>query len=910
MKINNAVFLSYLHCPYKACLLLEGRSGQRTDYETLMADLDSGYKALAQAALDGGRVSAAAVDCGDNVSGIGASQLVTFDAKIEHGSFECILDALKPEADSFAGGPRYLPVVFCRTERVPRFEELRLALGGHLLSLVQRSRPATGIVINGANCSLKTVRLTPKYPAIERIVAGLVSLATGQYRPPLILNSHCPACEFQQSCADEAKKEGNLSLLHRMTDKVIRQYNHKGIFTINQLSYTFHPRRKSKRVKARGRPHSYALQSMAIRDQKVYVLDLPALPSAETQVFIDMEGDPDDKFVYLIGLLVVRDGQETCHSFWADTREDEALIFDQLDCALTDMANPRLFHYGPYEAHVVKRVASRAAESRLNGIADIGLTNVLSEVYSKIYFPTYSNSLKDIAGYLGYDWRTRGATGLDAIVWRNRWESSHDDKLKQRLVEYNLDDCRALKHLTSFLSGVEDAVTPCNGSATKSNVISVEALDDGALKSRHEWGQKKSAIPEFEAISKCAYFDYQRSRVYIRTNPALRQIRRRQRKSERKPSYRATRTVEYRARKCPYCKSAKFCQDGTRVRSKVSLDLRISRAGIARRVTRCRSKVYRCSACGRPFVPRAYTCQERFGHSLAAWAIHQHLANRITFENLETTIRECFNLPLNFRHIYQFKGRFAQYYDKTYRHILEKLISGTLLHVDETKVNLMKGSCYVWVFTNMEEVAFVLRPDRNAAFLHELLRPFRGVLVSDFFLGYDSLKCSQQKCLVHLMRDFNDGLLADPFDQELKELGQKFGHLLQAIIATVDRFGLKKRHLRKHKQAVSLFLASIEPLTSDSELVRKLKKRITKYSRRLFTFLDFDGVPWNNNNAEHAVKHFAKYRRLANGRFSEHGLKDYLKLLSVFETCKYKAVSFLEFLLSKERDIDSFAERM
>jgi hypothetical protein len=111
------------------------------------------------------------------------------------------------------------------------------------------------------------------------------------------------------------------------------------------------------------------------------------------------------------------------------------------------------------------------------------------------------------------------------------------------------------------------------------------------------------------------------------------------------------------------------------------------------------------------------------------------MANRITFENLETTVRECFNLPLNFQHIYEFKARFAQYYDKTYLHILEKLISGPLLHVDETKVNLLKGSGYVWVFTNMEEVAFVLRPDRNAAFLHDLLRDFRGVLVSDFFLG-------------------------------------------------------------------------------------------------------------------------------------------------------------------------------
>jgi len=35
MKINNAVFLSYLLCPYKAGLLLGGRSGTQTDYGTL-----------------------------------------------------------------------------------------------------------------------------------------------------------------------------------------------------------------------------------------------------------------------------------------------------------------------------------------------------------------------------------------------------------------------------------------------------------------------------------------------------------------------------------------------------------------------------------------------------------------------------------------------------------------------------------------------------------------------------------------------------------------------------------------------------------------------------------------------------------------------------------------------------------
>ena len=65
-------------------------------------------------------------------------------------------------------------------------------------------------------------------------------------------------------------------------------------------------------------------------------------------------------------------------------------------------------------------------------------------------------------------------------------------------------------------------------------------------------------------------------------------------------------------------------------------------------------------------------------------------------------------------------------------------------------------------------------------------------------------------------------------------------------------------------------------------------------------------MPWNNNNAEHAVKQFAYYREYADGLITESGLKDYLVLLSVYLTCKYKRVNFLTFLLSRETDIDVF----
>ena len=75
----------------------------------------------------------------------------------------------------------------------------------------------------------------------------------------------------------------------------------------------------------------------------------------------------------------------------------------------------------------------------------------------------------------------------------------------------------------------------------------------------------------------------------------------------------------------------------------------------------------------------------------------------------------------------------------------------------------------------------------------------------------------------------------------------------------------------------------------------------------MFTFLDFDDVPWNNNNAEHAVKAFASLRRVIEGPTTENGLCEFLVLLSVCETCKCKNVDFLEFLRSGLKDIDDFA---
>jgi len=171
---------------------------------------------------------------------------------------------------------------------------------------------------------------------------------------------------------------------------------------------------------------------------------------------------------------------------------------------------------------------------------------------------------------------------------------------------------------------------------------------------------------------------------------------------------------------------------------------------------------------------------------------------------------------------------------------------------------------------------------------------------------YDSLGCAQQKCLVHLIRDLNTQLLSNPFDTELKAVVSDFGCLLRRVVATVDRYGLKKRHLGKHQREVDRFFERLAGNCFSSDSARAVQERMLRNRDSLFTFLRYDGVPWNNNNAEHAVKQFAYYREVTDGQLSEAGLMDYLVLLSIEQTCEYKGLGFLRFLLSGETDLNSY----
>ena len=189
-----------------------------------------------------------------------------------------------------------------------------------------------------------------------------------------------------------------------------------------------------------------------------------------------------------------------------------------------------------------------------------------------------------------------------------------------------------------------------------------------------------------------------------------------------------------------------------------------------------------------------------------------------------------------------------------------------------------------------------------------MLASYQGILISDFYAGYDAVKCRQQKCWVHLIRDLNSDLLSAPLDSELEQFVLAVRNLIIPIMECIQIYGLKRRHLNKFKQAVETFYSEVVRRRYKSELALKYQERFIRYQESLFTFLEHDGIPWHNNTAERAIRHLARQRDIS-GSFHESGARDYLILLGIRQTCCSQGKSFFKFLFSGETDLDNFASR-
>jgi len=820
-------------------------------------------------------------------------------------NLESSLHAVERVPANERGQPtQIIPIRFIFTNKLTRDDKLLLAFDGLVLSEMLGREIKFGRIIHGDNYATLKVRTSFLTSEVRKLTSKIAMLLSSNLPPDLVLNRHCAECEFQAQCRQKAIEKDELSLLSRMTEKDRKKFNSKGLFTVTQLSYTFRPRRRAKRLAAKREKYHHSLKALAIRERKIHIVGSPELTIEGTPVFLDVEGLPDRDFYYLIGVRFQIAETIIHHSFWADGIDEEEKIWTDFLRVLSGIENPVLIHYGSFETRFMKRMRDRYGEPPEGSAMAKAVespVNLLSVLFAQIYFPTFSNGLKEIAGYLGFAWSDPIASGVQTIAWRHEWETAKTLSLKAAILTYNAHDCEALERLVGKLVELIQTSPEIEGSS-QDDVVHTEKL-----KREHPYGFKRNtfSFPELDVINKAAYWDYQRERVYVKSNAGLKATLARSSRDRKVLS--PNKTIECsRLRCCPKCNSTHFFRHGKK--SKIVADLKFMRHGIKRWIILYLFHRYKCQDCGATFFPekRAST-ENKIGYGVLAFSVYQNISLRIAGENIDRSLNSLFDLNLPIGTTHRLKAKAADIYRETYNALVKRVCNSRLIHADETKISVKGKNGIVWAFANMEEVAYVYSETREGDTLQNLLKGFAGVLVSDFYAAYDGIQCPQQKCLIHLIRDLNDTVLEHPYDEELKSLVKNFADLMKPMVETIDRHGLKSHFLRKHLECVDRFYRRLSGTDFQSESARAIKKRFEKNRDKLFTFLVHDGVPWNNNNAEHAVKAFAMLRHSIGGVTTEKGIRDYLVLLSISQTCKYKEVDFLDFLRSDEKDINAFA---
>ncbi len=215
-------------------------------------------------------------------------------------------------------------------------------------------------------------------------------------------------------------------------------------------------------------------QLVSAGDQgRPYLREALSLPKQASEIFFDIEVDPLRDHTYLHGFIERRDqdnATEQFVAFFADqpTPETEQAAFAQSMAYLHDHPSSKIYYYSKYERTLYRKLQAKYPdvctaediESLFDPERSIDL--YFDVVLKATEWPTRDYSIKTLAKYLGFIWRDTHPSGAASIEWFHRWVESGDQEIKQRILDYNEDDCRATRVL---LDGIRQL--PIRASSTE-----------------------------------------------------------------------------------------------------------------------------------------------------------------------------------------------------------------------------------------------------------------------------------------------------------------------------------------------------------------------------------------------------------------------------------------------------------
>ena len=388
--------------------------------------------------------------------------------------------------------------------------------------------------------------------------------------------------------------------------------------------------------------------------------------------------------------------------------------------------------------------------------------------------------------------------------------------------------------------------------------------------------------------------------IYTKPN-----ISKRRRRPGAKPGHEGTRRPtpqqidhqqEHRLERCPDCggELRRCRQTRRRIIEDIPEDIRIE----ATEHTIHRDWCPRCKKHVEPAVPDALP-KATLGHRAVALTAWLHYGLGVTIDQIVDVLGDHLHTKLSRGGLVAAWQRLATLLQEWYEQIAREAKDSAVLHADETGWRVNGQGYWLWCFANRTCCYYMIDRCRGSPALEKFFTDcFDGTLVTDFWAAYDSVWANERQCcLVHLLREL-ERVDRTNRSAEWQAFAKKLRRLLRDGIRLRKRPDFSPERYASRILLIDRRLMELAKARYADSDARRLAKRLLKHCDRLFTFLDYPEVPFDNNLAERMLRPAVILRKASQSNRSEKGAATQAILMSVFRTLKLRGHHPIETLVS------------
>ena len=329
---------------------------------------------------------------------------------------------------------------------------------------------------------------------------------------------------------------------------------------------------------------------------------------------------------------------------------------------------------------------------------------------------------------------------------------------------------------------------------------------------------------------------------------------------------------------------------------------------------------YWCSNCKKlvrgdlPLPPN-----QQFGPAVSSWIAYQRMLG-LSIGKIQSSLLETYEIRMSEATILKLEKWVADTLKEDYEKLKEEIVQGNNINADETGFRINGKNGWLWVFTSTIGSYYTVAPTRGHSVPEEILKDYKGVLGRDAWKPYDVVKCSgHQLDLLHVNRWLERAEIKHRIEPRSLLTSQptkllRKGRPPKKFLEFVDgiRSILKRAieytendpppSMNERKNACKGFQAEIAAFLDrewdDVDAIR-ISKELRKRQNMLFTFMQYEDVPWHNNDAERAIRQGVLHRKISGGRRTWNGADVFGVLLSIYETSKKRKQRFMKMVEEK-----------